>query len=124
MSIPLRIPYEKHHSFTVQFGKNLPLAYLVSYPRSGNTWIRYLIEATTGLATGSLYISDLLINMGYLGEGENPYGGTVIIVKSHCFGAENKSFDDIYKYEIPVVLLLRNPYRYAHNYCLITYIFN
>ncbi|RXG52700.1 hypothetical protein Avbf_12608 [Armadillidium vulgare] len=54
--------------------------------------------------------------MGYLGEGENPYGGTVIIVKSHCFGAENKSFDDIYKYEIPVVLLLRNPYRSLFSY--------
>jgi hypothetical protein len=25
---------------------------LVSYPGSGNTWLRYLIEATTGIYTG------------------------------------------------------------------------
>ncbi|RXG68494.1 WSCD family member [Armadillidium vulgare] len=102
--------------FTVQFGKNLPLAYLISFPRSGNTWTRYLIEATTGLATGSIYTSDLLIKMeiqliSYLGESENPYDGTVLIVKSHRFVAYSKSLDDIYEYEIPVVLLIRNPQR-------------
>ncbi|KAL7647710.1 UNVERIFIED_CONTAM: hypothetical protein RMT77_001319 [Armadillidium vulgare] len=102
---------ENCKNFTVQFGKNLPLAYLISFPRSGNTWTRYLIEATTGLATGSIYTSDLLIKMGYLGESENPYDGTVLIVKSHRFVAYSKSLDDIYEYEIPVVLLIRNPQR-------------
>ena len=31
-----------------------PLA-LASYPGSGNTWIRWLIEAATGIYTGSVY---------------------------------------------------------------------
>ncbi|XP_043247762.1 WSCD family member GA21586-like [Amphibalanus amphitrite] len=29
----------------------LPLVYLASFPRSGNTWLRYLLEASTGLVT-------------------------------------------------------------------------
>ena len=28
---------------------------LVSYPASGNTWYRYLIEGATGYFTGSVY---------------------------------------------------------------------
>lgn len=29
--------------------------YLASYPRSGNHWVRYLVEEVTGVATGSVY---------------------------------------------------------------------
>ena len=29
--------------------------YLASYPRSGNHWVRFLIEEATGIATGSVY---------------------------------------------------------------------
>jgi hypothetical protein len=41
----------------VKFSTNrsLPAIGLVSYPSSGNTWIRYLIEAVTGVFTGSFY---------------------------------------------------------------------
>ena len=28
---------------------------LASFPRSGNTWIRYLIHGATGIFTGSFY---------------------------------------------------------------------
>ena len=31
--------------------RELPLVYLASLPRSGNTWVRYLLEAATGLFT-------------------------------------------------------------------------
>ena len=30
--------------YSVQFGQHLPILGLVSYPSSGNTWLRYLIE--------------------------------------------------------------------------------
>lgn len=34
---------------------SIPMCGLVSFPGSGNTWLRRLIEASTGLFTGSLY---------------------------------------------------------------------
>ena len=36
--------------------KSLPLMALASFPGSGNTWTRYLIEGATGVFTGSVYI--------------------------------------------------------------------
>ena len=35
--------------------KRLPVVYLASFPSSGNTWIRYMLEGATGIFTGSLY---------------------------------------------------------------------
>ena len=37
-----------------------PLTALASYPGSGNTWLRYLIQQATGIATGSVYNAALL----------------------------------------------------------------
>jgi hypothetical protein len=37
------------------FSKEWKRAYLASYPRSGNHWIRYLIEEASHIATGSVY---------------------------------------------------------------------
>jgi hypothetical protein len=34
---------------------HLPACALASYPGSGNTWVRYLIEAASGIYTGSIY---------------------------------------------------------------------
>ena len=34
---------------------NWKRAYLVTFPRSGNHWMRYLIEEATQIATGSVY---------------------------------------------------------------------
>lgn len=34
---------------------SLPKTALASYPGSGNTWARYLIEAASGVFTGSIY---------------------------------------------------------------------
>ena len=85
----------------------LPLVYLASFPRSGNTWIRYLLEASTGLFTnggvGPLYNSQVkyrpiedkdlwratnnsvneLIKMGYLGSNVPWTQGVTIISKTH-----------------------------------------
>ena len=41
--------------YSVQFGSGLGVVGLASYPSSGNTWLRYLIEAITGIYTGSMY---------------------------------------------------------------------
>ena len=57
---------KKCDGFRVSFHtkKFLPLIGLASYPRSGNTWVRYLIETLTGVFTGSFYLSTALVNKG------------------------------------------------------------
>ena len=42
----------------------LPLVALASFPGSGNTWVRYLIERATGIYTGSIYNDKDLFNKG------------------------------------------------------------
>lgn len=34
----------------------VPLTALVSMPGSGNTWLRYLLETSSGVFTGSVYL--------------------------------------------------------------------
>ena len=50
--------------YSIQFGQNLNIVGLSSYPSSGNTWLRYLIEGTTGYFTGSMYNDVTLSNKG------------------------------------------------------------
>ena len=50
---------------------SLPLMALASFPGSGNTWIRYLIEGATGVFTGSIYMDHGLAAQGRRG-GERP----------------------------------------------------
>ena len=56
----------KCENFRVVFSKTkfLPLIGLASFPRSGNTWIRYLIEGATGVFTGSFYNSGCMVSQG------------------------------------------------------------
>ncbi|KAL7647712.1 UNVERIFIED_CONTAM: hypothetical protein RMT77_001321 [Armadillidium vulgare] len=103
--------------FKVHYGEKLPEAYLVSYPRSGNTWVRYLIEGATGLFTGSVYNSKKQIKMGFVGESEFHRNGTVIIIKTHDFPAQFKHGIQVSNNEIPIVLLIRNPQRYFEIFC-------
>ena len=52
--------------FRVAFSnqKSLHLIGLASFPRSGNTSIRYLIEGATGVFTGSFYNSRCMVSQG------------------------------------------------------------
>ena len=80
---------------------------LVSFPGSGNTWTRLLIEDVTGYYTGSVYFDKSLYNGGFIGEKEPIRDGTTIVVKNH----------DLMGYKVPglsyakgIILLVRNPY--------------
>mgnify|MGYP000126647901 CR=1 FL=1 len=44
--------------------KSLPMTALVSFPGSGNTWVRYLLETASGVFTGSIYIDRRIISKG------------------------------------------------------------
>ncbi len=70
--------------------------YLATYPRSGNHWMRYLIEEATGIATSSIYRDNDPPHMthvfpwggyccrnGYEGTRSYPAKGGIAVVKTH-----------------------------------------
>ena len=57
-----------------------PIA-LASFPGSGNTWVRGLIQAATGLCTGAIYCDRTLRKTGF--PGESIRSGIVLVVKTH-----------------------------------------
>ncbi|RWS30365.1 WSCD family member-like protein [Leptotrombidium deliense] len=76
-----------------------PLIALASFPGSGNTWIRYLLQQ----ASGSVYKDYSLLRNGF--PAESVANGSVIIVKTHEWGLyARRQFDK-------AVLLIRNPFK-------------
>ncbi|KAA0191301.1 hypothetical protein HAZT_HAZT005754 [Hyalella azteca] len=47
-------------NLTVHFTHAVPPRALASFPGSGNTWARYLVEGATGIHTGSVYLDEEL----------------------------------------------------------------
>ncbi|XP_060603790.1 WSCD family member GA21586-like [Ruditapes philippinarum] len=80
---------------------NLPITGLVSFPGSGNTWTRHLIQQMTGIGTSSVYCDGSLKVRGFPHECQHDMTKTVV-VKTH----ETRHFNMFTK----IVLLLRNPY--------------
>ncbi|KPJ12439.1 WSCD family member AGAP003962 [Papilio machaon] len=80
----------------------LPFAIaLASYPGSGNTWLRYLLQQVTGIVTGSVYMDYNLRKHGF--PAENISDGSVLVVKTHEYAPSNlEQFES-------AVLLIRNP---------------
>lgn len=74
---------------------------LVSYPGSGNSWARVLLEETTGIYTGSVYCDKHYLFSGMIGEGVSTEN--VIAIKSHL------SVDEMVKYCKKVIYIIRNP---------------
>ncbi|XP_072044294.1 sialate:O-sulfotransferase 1-like [Amphiura filiformis] len=78
---------------------------LASFPGSGNTWVRYLIERATGYYTGSYYDDGDLYKKGFRGEREPWTKGTTVVVKTHRFDEEHvKAFDS-------AIIIVRDPYK-------------
>ncbi|CAF4886530.1 unnamed protein product [Pieris macdunnoughi] len=73
---------------------------LASYPGSGNTWLRYLLQQATGIMTGSIYMDYGLKVHGF--PAENVTNGSVLVVKTHEGPPPDKKFQ-------AAVLLIRNP---------------
>ena len=94
---------------------------LASYPGSGNTWVRGLIQRTTGLCIGAIYCDVTLRQNGY--PGESIRSAVTFMVKTHQTDPRwagvrydaNASFEYFKKLEhVPVysggVFILRNPF--------------
>ena len=88
-----------------------PMIALVSFQGSGNTWLRYLLEQSTGIYTGSIYCDTALKK--YF-PGEYVVSGNVVAVKTHIpnthhiptplKGSLNRELYD------KAILLVRNPF--------------
>ena len=97
-----------------------PIA-LASFPGSGNTWVRGLIQGITGLCTGAIYCDRMLRRTGF--PGESIRSGIVLVVKTHHYDPrwtgiyyeKSAPFSYFKKVEhIPIhssaIFLLRNPF--------------
>ncbi|CAL4106233.1 unnamed protein product, partial [Meganyctiphanes norvegica] len=120
LSGPSTSPWSNHNcsKFRTRFGVDLSPLWMVSFPCSGNTWARYLLEGATGVFTGSLYADRELYNHGFLGELEDIKSGRTVIQKTHGHAIyqqrahthleeRNRLTDP----NIPTVLIIRNPLR-------------
>lgn len=102
------------------FKEKWPKVYLASFPRSGNHWIRYLIEEATHIATSSVYcdpdpphLSQLFpwrgfcCLGGYDGRCRYPYEDEPVVLKTHypVYGAQ---FGDCRPY-VKAICLIRHP---------------
>lgn len=74
-----RVDGEKLNRFCSSNRRNAP-PLLWSFPGSGNTWVRALIEHATGVSTGSVY-NDSTLHNSLLGEGK--CDDSVIAIKAH-----------------------------------------
>ena len=98
---------EEHCRFMPQTHR-APVA-LASYPGSGNTWLRGLLETATGVCTGFEFCDMSMRVKGFAGE--NVVSGAVLVVKTHGLpnwkgkkrhGRGRGNFDS-------AVFLVRNP---------------
>ena len=98
------------------------VCYLASYPRSGNHWMRFLLEEAAGIATGSVKCDvnpqhrkssfewgGFAPDGGYEGTQRMPKPGDVVVLKTHFPEQKRSPFDRKNASDI-VVRLLRFPF--------------
>jgi len=106
--------------FKIQFAKmgTLPPTALVSYPGSGNSWTRYLLESGSGVFTGSIY-QDPRISSKLRGELANFTDGSTLVQKTHHRSIFTEKTDNyglewrkahVQKFIGGGVLIIRNPF--------------
>ena len=98
---------------------------LVSYPGSGNTWIRYLVEAATGVFTGSIFHDKSILRAGHHGEARDAQDGSTILQKSHHRALYVSRYSQygltwrrrhVRQFGGRGVLVIRNPYKAILSY--------
>lgn len=98
---------------TCQFidGTNRKPIALASFPGSGNTWVRGLLQKVTGICTGSLYCDRDLRCHGFLGEGI--FSGSVLVTKTHKTNNKNAKRNQMNNPHVNftrAILIVRNPF--------------
>ncbi|XP_053657385.2 sialate:O-sulfotransferase 1 isoform X3 [Cherax quadricarinatus] len=108
-------PNSTCYNYKTRFSTGLPRVWLASFPCSGNTWTRYLLEAATGIFTGSVYNDRALQSEGFLGNAVAADSGRTLVQKTHgnaLFGHRRADLQDRYdilEARLPTILLLRHP---------------
>ena len=81
---------------------------LVSFPGSGNTWTRLLLEQATGIFTGSIFCDQDLRSSGFFGE--QIISSNVLAVKTHYPGIGNPKLHHFNPAHVDgVIFIMRNP---------------
>ena len=79
---PARIPPSHQHCKKMSFKSSGLVIALGSFPGSGNSWVRQLLESATGVYTGAVYCDKSYIEKGMIGEGVTTEN--VIAIKTHA----------------------------------------
>lgn len=103
--------------------------YLASYPRSGNHWVRCLIEEASHIATSTVYFvpepSNLHLqnpfpwggycfNHGYDGNCRYPQPGEAVVIKTHYPSLRSTKFDN--KRSSLTIRIIRHPIDSIYSY--------
>ncbi|XP_066959269.1 uncharacterized protein [Macrobrachium rosenbergii] len=109
-----------NYSITFARPGALPPLALASFPSSGNTWVRYLVEGATGLFTGSLYDDTSLTKKGMYGEAIVYDSGMTILQKTHGYTTgdamklsheERLPLNHLEQFGRKGVVVIRNPFK-------------
>lgn len=84
------IKSDPSHNCSITLGQNLEIVPLVSFPGSGNTWLRHLLEEVSGTFTGSVYNDWRIYKKGFTGEYEHPLAKNTLVVKTHLGNPGNR----------------------------------
>ncbi|CAO1414666.1 unnamed protein product [Diamesa tonsa] len=95
------IPFKQKQSDTPNEFKTGNVVALVSFPGSGNTWLRYLLQQATGILTGSVYKDFGLLKSGF--PAESISNSSVLTVKTHEWG------EQVFNKFNKAILLVRDP---------------
>lgn len=103
--------------------------YLSTYPRSGNHWLRGLIEEATGVATSAVYRDREPMHLrtpfpwggyaaehGYEGNCRYPESGEIVVIKTH-YPAKGKTQFDL-KPVVKYIRIVRHPIDAFHSHYL------
>ena len=80
-NVSMHLPPIHQHCTKMSFKNSGPVVALASYPGSGNSWVRQLLESSTGVYTGTVYCDKSYIEVGMIGEGITT--NNVIAIKTH-----------------------------------------
>ena len=87
-NLPIHIPKSDQHCKKMSFQSSGSVIALASFPGSGNSWVRQLLESATGIYTGALYCDPAYVRAGMIGEGVSTQN--VIAIKTHETPADAK----------------------------------
>ena len=101
---PIPIPSNNQNCKKMSFKSSGPVVALSSIPGSGNSWVRQLLESTTGIYTGAVYCDPSYVTAGMIGEGMTT--NNVLVIKLHYA----PTFVKNYLHNDKAIYIVRSPF--------------